>query len=145
MHLRVKSLNETTCSNAHLCSKQVIVYNSGSFFFTRGVCLAILCGTLYGNVFVPTMYIQGWYKGASQEGRSTELLYAAYYRCYEMQWSVIAASACIKILTKKSIDSITHEPIRVQLERTFIMRHCISTGRAETYCLALASSSRIQC
>lgn len=33
-----------------------------------GVVLALLAGSLFGNTFVPTIYIQGWYEGASQEG-----------------------------------------------------------------------------
>ncbi|VDD79574.1 unnamed protein product [Mesocestoides corti] len=33
-----------------------------------GIVLAIVVGSLYGNTFVPTQYIQTWYDGASKEG-----------------------------------------------------------------------------
>ncbi|VDL15916.1 unnamed protein product [Hymenolepis diminuta] len=33
-----------------------------------GIILAVIAGSLYGNTFVPTQYIQTWYEGASVEG-----------------------------------------------------------------------------
>ncbi|VDK36137.1 unnamed protein product [Taenia asiatica] len=33
-----------------------------------GVVLAVVAGSLFGNTFVPTQYIQTWYEGASKEG-----------------------------------------------------------------------------
>lgn len=38
------------------------------FLFFSGVVLAVVAGSLFGNTFVPTQYIQTWYEGASKEG-----------------------------------------------------------------------------